>query len=188
MGRDKAFLRFDGKPLIEHSLALARDIGASEVLISGRTGQDFSGQGCPVIVDAIPDRGPLGGIERALDAARYPLVLVLAVDLPHMTPVLLRWLCGSGREESRDRDAFHRGPTDGSAVGAVPLLHGQPEPLAAIYPGRAHELIRRMLMERRLSARGFSEACAQQGMVCALPVPLEHEACFANWNTPEDMA
>ena len=197
MGQDKAWIPFNGTPLIEHSLRLVREAGAGEVLISGRAGQDFSALGCPVLLDVTPDCGPLGGIERALDVATHPLVLVLAVDLPHLTSECLRWLEGYACEELQGRVAFHRVPTGtlpdvkpGAAhlaMGAVPILHGKPEPLAALYPTRAHPIVKRMLGEERLAAREFAEACMEQGLVRGVPVPTEHEQCFTNWNTPEDV-
>ncbi len=181
MGCDKAFLSFHGKPLVEHALRVVRDAGAGEVLVSGRPGQDFSAYGFPVLLDTTPDRGPLGGIERGLSVAKHPLVLVLAVDLPHMTPAFFQWLSGS------IRDTGQHVPTSGSALGAVPVLDANPEPLAAFYPESAHEIVERMLGEKRLAARQFAEGCIQEGLATAIPVPERYERCFANWNAPQDV-
>jgi molybdopterin-guanine dinucleotide biosynthesis protein A len=181
MGRDKAFLQFQGKPLIEHALQVVRDAGAGEVLISGRPEQDFSALSCPVLLDVTPDCGPLGGIEQALSAASHPLVLVLAVDLPQMTPAFLQCLYGE------IGDTVERVPTTGSALGAVPVLSGRPEPLAAFYPKKAHPTARRMLAERQLAARDFAEACFQQGLARMISVPACYEGCFTNWNAPQDL-
>jgi molybdopterin-guanine dinucleotide biosynthesis protein A len=172
MGRDKAFLSFNGKPLIEHSLGIVRDAGASEVLISGRVGQDFSTLNCPVLLDATPGCGPLGGIERGLSVAKYSLVLVLAVDLPHMAP------------ECLSRLASHCGQSSG----AVPSHGERLEPLVAFYPKEAHEIVVRMLTGGRLAARGFAHACIEQRLARAVRLPSEYDVCFGNWNTPEDIA
>src|SRR5689334_16745960 len=84
MGSDKAWLKFDGKTLLERQVELAQKVGASEILISGRSNSDYSRFGLQVLHDRIPESGPLGGIERALDAASQPLLLVLAVDMAKM--------------------------------------------------------------------------------------------------------
>jgi molybdopterin-guanine dinucleotide biosynthesis protein A len=194
MGRDKAFLSFNGRCLIEHSIALAREAGADEVVISGRAGQDFSGAGCRVLLDAAPGCGPLGGIERALGLARLPLVLVLAVDLPHMTPGFLRWLLRRrfsdppGSNESDEVLPQGGSVTEALGFGAVPSLHGKLEPLVAFYPKAAHGIARQCLSEKRYAARQFAESCVRQGLVRRIPVPVQDERCFLNWNTPADLA
>ena len=196
MGRDKTFLSFQGKPLIEHAIEIVREAGAAEVLISGRPEQNFSAYGCPVLLDLKPDCGPLGGIERGLHAATHPMVFVLAVDLPHMTGNCLRWLISS----AMGRDAFHRAADfqdgNGGAVerdpvrartGIVPVRDGQLEPLVACYPKLAHDVVAAMLREQQLAARELAERCVARGLVAAVEVPGQLEACFANWNTPEDV-
>ncbi len=51
MGRDKAWLEFDGQSLLARQIACVRRAGASEVFISGRAGVDYSAFGCPVMED-----------------------------------------------------------------------------------------------------------------------------------------
>lgn len=182
MGHDKAFLPFEGRPLIEHSVRVVRDAGAGEVLISGRAGQDFSALDYPVLHDRTPDGGPLGGIERGLEAANHELVLVLAVDLPHMTPGFLRWLIDPS---SNGTSSGADGPRP---AGAVPLVQGDLEPLAAFYPKRAQEVARRKLAQRKCAAREFADTCIKQGLASRVPVAVSHERCFLNWNTPSDVS
>src|SRR5580765_4688037 len=83
MGKDKGWLEVDGQPLLARALSTLRDSGINEILISGRAGIDYSSLHYPVLLDLEPGCGPLSGIERALEAARAPLLLVLAVDLPN---------------------------------------------------------------------------------------------------------
>lgn len=172
MGRDKAFLPYQGSPLIGRALDIVRGAGADEVLISGRAGQDFSATSCPVLLDLVPDCGPLGGIERALSVAKHPLVLVLAVDLPYMTPEFLRWLAARCSE----------------ATGAVPILSEQAEPLAAFYPKQARSILTRLMEAGQFGARGFVQSCVLEKLVCRAAVSQKYGACFANWNTRKDMA
>src|ERR1041385_2459244 len=84
MGRDKARLIVQGKPLLLRQVELARELGAAEVLISGRAGGDYTGFNCPVLMDRFEDAGPLAGIESALTAMSTEMLLVLAVDMANM--------------------------------------------------------------------------------------------------------
>jgi len=172
MGADKAWLSVSGQPLLNRALGTVRELGAVEVFISGRPGVDYSSLNCPVLLDPQPGLGPLAGIERALGAAGSPLLLVLAVDLPRMTTLFLRQLLE------------HCEP----AAGVVPVLHGQFEPLAAIYPGRCHAVAHEFLAQSRYAVRDFAAACQLQRFVRAYAVSSDDAGCFANWNQPSEMA
>ncbi|MBI5387245.1 MAG: molybdenum cofactor guanylyltransferase [Verrucomicrobia bacterium] len=171
MGRDKAWLEADGQSLLAGAVAKARELGAEEIFISGREGEDYSALHCPVLLDLEPGFGPLGGIERGLRAAASPLLLVLAVDLPHMTTVFLRQLAARC-------DVL---------TGAVPKLNGELEPLAAIYPKRCHVIASDFITQSRHAARDFAEACLREKAVRTFPVASTDAPCFDNWNTPADV-
>ena len=77
MGREKARLRLDGKSLLAHARAAAGELG------------------CPVRVvrrDLVPRCGPLGGVLTALMVCRAEAVVLLACDMPWVSPELLRKL------------------------------------------------------------------------------------------------
>ncbi len=171
MGRDKARLEFGGQPLLARQIALARSLGPAEILISARRETDYRDFHCPVVPDRVPGAGPLAGIAAALEVVRAPLVLVLAVDLPHLTRAVLERLLAAC---APDR-------------GVVPRLPTGPEPLAAVYPPAAAPLAQEALAARRLAARDFACACAQAGLVRFLGLPPKLAPQFANWNTPGDM-
>jgi molybdenum cofactor guanylyltransferase len=118
MGRDKASLEFDGEALVAR---VARRLAAccDQVLIASGDGERLGwvGLGLPQVPDAVPDRGPLGGIVAGLEAASNELVAVVAVDMPFANADLFRLLAA-------DR-------TDEDAV--VPVGVGGPEPLHAVY-------------------------------------------------------
>jgi molybdopterin-guanine dinucleotide biosynthesis protein A len=172
MGRDKAWVELDGRPLLELAVEKVRRLGVEELFISGRAGVDYSAVKHPVLFDREPGSGPLGGIERALHAASSPLVLVLAVDLPDMTTAFLQKLSGRA-----DR-----------LTGAVPSLRGEFEPLAAIYPKRCHAFAFEALARSRRSARDFAAACLRERAIRTLHVSATDAPCFANWNCPSDLA
>jgi molybdopterin-guanine dinucleotide biosynthesis protein A len=171
MGRDKAWVEWDGKPLIAHAVEKVRRLGVAETFISGRAGEDYSALNCPVLMDLEPDFGPLGGIERGLHAATSPLLLVLAVDLPHMNTEFLKQLfTGCDR-----------------LTGVVPELDGRLEPLAAIYPKRCHAFAFEAIAKSRRAARDFAAACLRERAVRTVRVSAADAVCFANWNSPADL-
>ncbi len=92
MGRDKRLLVVDWEgepvPLWRRQLNVLRRLAPAELLISGLPDLDYP-LDVTVVPDNIKDAGPLAGIASCLDVAQSRLVLVLAVDLPHITAGLL---------------------------------------------------------------------------------------------------
>jgi len=171
MGQDKAWLDLDGKPMVARQLELARALGAAEVFISGRSDADYAALGHPVLHDRFANAGPLAGIESALAASASPLLLALAVDMPRMTvsPLQTLLVCCT---ETR---------------GAVPRFNEHIEPLAALYPASALQLIRESLAQRRLAARHFARRCVELNLAAFIDLPRQLSSCFANWNSPADI-
>lgn len=171
MGRDKAWLPVDGRPLLARQIALVQELGLTQTFISGRADVDYSTFGCQVLHDRESGLGPLGGVERALHECEADLLLVLAVDLAAMTSTFLRRLT--------TRCDLH--------TGAVPKRAGDLEPLAAIYPKCCHALACEALARSRYAARDFAAACLRERAVRAFPVSSADDRCFANWNRPADL-
>lgn len=171
MGRDKAWIEYGSRPLIVVAERKIRQLGITEIFISGRLDRDYAAVGCPVLLDVAPGLGPLGGIERGLQACTSPLLLVMAVDLPHLATTFLAKLIAR---------CDH-------LTGAVPVLDGDPEPLAAIYPKRCHALACEALVRSGLAARDFAAACLREGAARRFRVPAEDARSLANWNTPADV-
>jgi molybdenum cofactor guanylyltransferase len=117
MGRDKAFVDFEGRTLLERALAIARSI-TSEVQIVGSK-EKFASY-APVVEDIFQVRGPLGGIHAALRSSSIELNLIVAVDTPFVTAALLQYLIMQAR-------------ADGDAVVTVPRTAGGWQPLCAVY-------------------------------------------------------
>lgn len=171
MGQDKASIQFNGQSLLALAVEKVRQLGIKAVSISGRSGTDYSTLNCPVLLDLEPGHGPLGGIERGLAASDSKLLLVLAVDLPHMSVPFLRKLIAQCDP----------------ATGVVPRLDGGLEPLAAIYPKCCHGIVSDCLSRSRLAVREFAQLCVENKIVRAMDVDPADARCFANWNTPTDI-
>ena len=116
MGRDKALLELEGRPLIEIALEKLRALELTPRIVGSRP--DLAAF-APVIPDLHPQSGPLGGIEAALVAGDTEQNLFLPVDLPWLPVSFLRWMM--------DRVELT------NALATIPRLQARPQPLCAIY-------------------------------------------------------
>jgi molybdopterin-guanine dinucleotide biosynthesis protein A len=138
MGRDKALLPWGTTTLLGHALQRLRQV-CSDVAILAGAERRYLDAGAPVIVDALPESGPLGGLVTALGHARSDLALLLAVDVPFATEGLLRHLL----DRAGDADAV------------VPMAEGRPQPLCAVYRRSCAAAARRRLEAGELKMTSF---------------------------------
>jgi molybdopterin-guanine dinucleotide biosynthesis protein A len=136
MGRDKALLELDGRPLV---LRVAERLSrvAHPVLLAPGTAGRLGDLGYPEVADALPGRGPLGGLVAGLEASPHELTAVAGVDLPFASPEVLAFLA-----------SLHRGE---DAV--VPVTASGPQPLHAVFARSALPALRGALEEGRLALR-----------------------------------
>jgi molybdenum cofactor guanylyltransferase len=167
MGRDKALVEVDGLPLWKRQVGVLQRAGAERVVLIRRPGQErIDHPDCRL--DAFKDSGPLAGIHAALGIGGYPLVAVLAVDMPGIDEAWFTWLAGSC------------GPGAGAVAGAGGLL----EPLAAYYPACALREAAARLERRELSVQSLARALAGAGMMAIVPMPAGYLARVASLNAP----
>lgn len=187
MGRDKAWLEFEGRPLIERVIEAARPvveklfIVISPQVISpgsperGRYQELSERAGAEILFDRNPGLGPLGGIETALEAcAGEESALVLACDMPFLTTDLLAHLRA---EHERERDQI-----------LVPLdADNRLQPLSAIYPASCLDLVRKQLSSgRRRVDLLYSLAPTRLLPFAGISHLAGSERFFINLNTDQD--
>jgi molybdopterin-guanine dinucleotide biosynthesis protein A len=125
MGEEKGLLRFGGEPLILRTARLLDPL-VHRVIVVGKP-ELYTGLGLHVIPDpatgggneSAPVRTPLVGIATALSATVSPWNLILACDLPYLTPEWVSWL-------------LSRAAGSGAQI-VMPRTSRGLEPLAAIY-------------------------------------------------------
>ena len=117
MGRDKAFVGFDGCTLLARALDLVRSVTSNVCIVGAQ--EKFSGF-APVVEDIFRDRGPLGGIHAALRSSVTELNLMLAVDMPFVASAFLQYLISEAR-------------TAGGASVIVSQSDDRWQPLCAVY-------------------------------------------------------
>ncbi len=89
MGRNKAFVAFQGRTLIERVVDALTQV-SGEIVIVANDGRPYARFGARVVSDSVPGFGPLAGLHAGLSAMRAGLGVVVAVDMPFLNPVLLR--------------------------------------------------------------------------------------------------
>jgi len=170
MGRDKALLDWQGRPLWQHQLETLAALAPAEILVCRGEREALPVRNARQIPDLLPNRGPLGAIAAALEAASTSHLAVLAIDLPRMTPPFFEQLLAKTT------------PT----TGIVPENDHFYEGLAAIYPTRLAGLARQTLGAKDHSLQAFIKAAHKTGTLQPHPLKKEDLPLLANLNTRED--
>ena len=117
MGRDKAFVNFEGRTLLARALDLAGSVSSNVRIVGSH--EKFAPFGS-VVEDIFRDCGPLGGIHAALRSSATELNVLLAVDTPFVSREFLEYLIGKARAAPE-------------AAVVVPRCDGGLQPLCAVY-------------------------------------------------------
>ena len=181
MGTEKALLPLPGNKqltFVEHLAALlARQ--CSQVLLVARDEAQATRYarvaGVRMLIDQVPDRGPLMGLYSglsAMDAAISSHALVMAVDMPLMQPALVAFLLAQPRSDAL----------------LVPVVNGVPQVLCAIYPHSVLPLVEQRLQEGRRDPRSLLEVAPVNYIEEAQLREVDPQLrSFINVNTPEEL-
>ncbi len=172
MGRNKAFLELDGRPLIDVVIARMAQVCA-EVLVAVGDVQPYAGLGVSLVTDRFRGVGVLGGLHAGLTAATHELALVVGCDMPFLNAALLRAFAGWA---------------NGVDV-AVLCRDGQVEPLHGAYRRTCLPAIETAIRagERRIVS--FFPSVRVRCVTQAEVVPFDPQLdSFRNVNTPEEWA
>jgi len=172
MGTDKAFAMLDGQTLLARALDLARSV-TNDVRIVGDA-MKFT-PFAPVVEDVFPGCGPLAGIHAALRASPTDLNLMLAVDLPFVSPALLQFLIAQAKD-----------PTE---LVTVPLAARGLQPLCALYRREFAGAAEKALRDGRYKI----DALFEKVRTCVITEDELQAAGFSpqlfrNLNTPEELS
>jgi len=171
MGRDKSHIEFNGEPLLIRTVRTLKDM-FDEIIVVTNKEIKFSLPGARVVYDEVPFQGPLGGISAGLKASSHDINLVIAVDMPFISPHVVEYLS----ELAYDADVV------------VPRTREGLEPLFAFYNKRCLPVIDQALAEgeRKVAALyekfhlrviGFQEMKHLEGV----------DRAFININTEKEL-
>lgn len=207
MGRDKAFLDFDGVTLVRRVVERVSDICSEVILVTNSpnayapilTGFEESSR---IVGDVYPGKGSLGGIFSGLKAAIEDYALAVACDMPFLNADLMRFMVSlapgfdlviahahdpSGRTPRgarKDSSDDHNPQWADRPIAKERDLH----PMHAVYSKRCLAPIEERLLAGDLRAIGFHNSVRVR-IVEATEVDLfdpQHWSFF-NVNTPEDL-
>lgn len=170
-GRPKALLELGGRRIIDRVADVVRDV-ADDVLIVTNTPELYASLDLPMVPDAFPDHGSLGGIYSGLRAAAGDTAFTVACDMPFLMTEVARLVTGRA----------------GEADVVVPRVGEQFETLHACYAKSCLGPIEARLRAGRLKIVGFYDEVRvlpiEAGEVARFRAP---EIVFMNVNTPEEL-
>lgn len=171
-GAPKALLALGGQRIIERVVAALVPV-VDDLLLVTNTPALYGFLGIPMVPDAWPGGGSLGGIYTGLRSATGDAVLAVACDMPFLSPAAVRLVVARAGE--------------GDVV--IPRVGGQLETLHALYARSCVPFMEESLQAGRLKIAGFFDR------VRVVEIPEREVArlgdpavIFMNVNTPEDLA
>ncbi len=172
-GAVKPLLWLGDERIIDRQLAALRTVTQAIFLVASDP-SPYTDLGLRVVPDAVPGARVLGAVYTAIVESPAPRTIVLAGDMPFVTPALFRALIAP---ERADADLV------------IPRTRFGLEPLCAVYakPCSAyiHERIRRGDLRASTLPAGVRVAEIGPDVLSAID---EHGLLFTNVNTPHDYA
>lgn len=138
MGFNKAFIEMEGRPLIERTVLLFKEI-FSEVIIVSNNLKEYEHLNLTVVSDILKGKGSLGGIYTALIYSTHPYCFVVACDMPFLYKGLITHMI----EGAKGYDVV------------VPFIDGRYEPLHAVYSKNCIKHIEKSIKEENLRIADF---------------------------------
>jgi len=171
-GEPKALLEVGGKRIIERVVAA---VGAvlDDLLVVTNTPERYAFLGLPMVPDAFPEGGALGGIYTGVRAAAGDAAFTVACDMPFLHPAIVRLIV----ERSGEADVV------------IPRTGTQLETLHALYGKACLRPMERCLRAGRLKVVGFfPEVRVLELDAAVMARQRAPEVAFMNVNTPEELA
>jgi len=170
-GRPKALMEVGGRRIIDRVADVVREV-AHDVLIVTNTPELYASLELPMVPDAFPDHGSLGGIYSGLRAAPGDAAFTVACDMPFLMTKVARLVT----ERAGEADVV------------VPRVGEQWETLHACYAKSCLGPIESRLRAGQLKIMGFYDdvrvLTITADEVARFRAP---EIVFMNVNTPEEL-
>jgi molybdopterin-guanine dinucleotide biosynthesis protein A len=208
MGRDKAFIELGGVPLVKRVIDSVAPI-CTEIILVTNNAAAYTQFGHPIVPDAYPGKGSLGGIFSGLLAAHEQYALAVACDMPFLNPSLLGYLFSlapsfdvvipRAEDQSGNAPRPPKGMGDIGDMGSRPARRPRPagrpiaketslHPMHAVYSKNCVEAMRTRLLQNDLRAIGFHDLVRVRIVEPAEVDRFDPQhLSFFNANTPEDL-
>lgn len=171
-GAPKALLELGGKRIIER---VVDAVGAvlDDLLVVTNTPERYAFLGLPMVPDAFPDGGALGGIYTGLRAAGGDAAFTVACDMPFVHSAIVRMVVERAGE--------------GDVV--IPRTGAQLETMHAVYGKRCLAPMEARLRAGQLKIVGFfGDVRVVELDAAGVAQHRDPDVAFMNVNTPEELA
>lgn len=121
MGRDKALIEIEGRPLLQVAVGALAEAGLHPIVVVGGDEEALRALGHDYVGDLHPGEGPLGGIISALTAVPNDTMMILSCDLTDASPIAVSSVLGAL----------------GDADAAVPVVDGRAQWLHSAWRRRS---------------------------------------------------
>ena len=170
-GEPKALMRLGGRRIIERVLG-ALEGAVDEVLVVTNTPELYAFLRLPMVPDAYPDGGSLGGIFTGLKAASGDAAFTVACDMPFVHPDVVRLVVNRAAE--------------GDVV--IPRVGEQLETMHAVYGKACLAPMEERLRAGRLKIVGFFDRVrVVEISVAEIAAHGDPDLLFMNVNTPDEL-
>ncbi len=170
-GEPKALMRLGGRRIIERVLG-ALEGAVDEVLVVTNTPELYAFLRLPMVPDAYPDGGSLGGIFTGLKAASGDAAFTVACDMPFVHPDVVRLVVNRAAE--------------GDVV--IPRVGEQLETMHAVYGKACLGPMEERLRAGRLKIVGFFDRVRVVEITAAeIAAHGDPDLLFMNVNTPDEL-
>ncbi len=176
MGFNKALLEWNDSSVLEQIIQAMAPAVHRIILSTGNNTAAYTALPYDRVQDDYPGKGPLAGLQAALQASETDWNLICACDMPLLEPSFfkgMKWLAESGQEHHA----------------IVPRLAGRVHPLAGAYHRRVLPELEQRLIDNRLKVTQWLEEIGCQYVdVDELESAGVHDVAIqlSNMNTPEE--
>lgn len=169
-GEDKAFLRIEGRPIVEILLETLKPL-VNKIIVVTNSPEKYNKYKVTLVADEALGKGPLMGIYSGLKASSAEYNFVIACDMPFLNEALVSYMI-----EKRDGyDAL------------IPKIDDELHPLCGLYSKNCIPVIEEMLRQDRRDVRSiFSKLKVYFLERQELERIDRNLFSLANINTPED--
>jgi molybdopterin-guanine dinucleotide biosynthesis protein A len=91
-GRDKSALVVAGRTILERQVATLAALSDDVMIVAAPGRRAPSAPGARAVTDRVSGKGPLGGLDAALAAARHSELVLVACDMPFLRVDFLKYL------------------------------------------------------------------------------------------------
>jgi molybdopterin-guanine dinucleotide biosynthesis protein A len=170
MGRDKALLEFEGSTVAARIAECVRSVAGNVTLIGPP--ERYRQLGYNIIPDRVNGFGPIGGVYTALESTHSEWNLIVACDMPFITPRLLEELFADAESGPSTADVIVPESNTGDGM--------RLDPLCAVYQRRCGIAARRAIDRKMVRMQDFFSKLRLRRHPVADAAPL------ANLNTPAE--